>query len=1013
VRRLRCTELSSDSTRGVRNTFLSTPHLSRRPGAGSLGRFRETVQAPQLRLFGTPALIRAAGDEVLLPERLTQLAIALAARSDWVKRDQLVALLWPELNDQSARRNLRKLLFRARKQPWLARLEVRPDAVRWSVESDLRAFTTACEKNEWAHAVAAYGGLFCEGFEHKAAEPFAEWLRFERNRLASLFRAAAVQRMVELAGDAGARERLSRRWLTCEPLDEDALISLTEVLRAQRREAEARHASDLFAQRLRHELDVEPSTRVRALAEGMRSPSGAPPPQADPGFVGRRAELLQAQALLERPECRLLTITGPGGIGKSRLAKHLLGQQRTQCTALWIALDDVADASQALSRIAVELGLAAKEDVLQTVCAHLQTTAMVLVLDNCEHLLGLPRMIERLLAETKNLKICATSRVRLGARAEWLLPLSGLSLSTHDATVDRLHCDAAQLFVACARASKPDFDPTVHASEIAAVVRAVGGLPLAILLAAHWTRLLPVAEIRAELDRSLDVLASAEEGEERPEHRSVRATFEQSWRLLASPEQRTLAGLSVFVGAFTREAARHVADASWPLLASLADKSLLQIDPGQCSLHPLVRQYAAERMPDQIAVAARRHSEYFCNELESMSGYVRDDEQRVVATIGAHLGDSLLAVSWARSHARFDLLDSAVWTLAQFFFLTGRASEGLGALGAVPPLSAAPSRLEARTAAQHADGRARLLYRLGRLEEAAESAHLCYRYSRLAGDGEGVRVALSILASIAAKQGRLNESRRYSQHTLRLSERANDEIGEATSLLNLGKVEADLGSWNTAAARFQRALELNKANGNQLGVIAALNNLGTVHLEAGHAAEALIPLEDGLKQVDATGLVGLRSEFVSNLARTRFALGNLPDARAAAEEVAVTSRLTADPGNVADCFVILARLALGESRIAAAKDYFVGAARVAADTQHLRAQMRCLLAGVEVLLALNRHHAANVLAARILASPLASRAEALAACAWTTGATATALSSATPELRPTEALADVIAEISQ
>ena len=144
------------------------------------------MQGFRLRLFDTPALLQAAGAEPLLPERLTQLAVVLAARDDWTTRDHVVALLWPALDDESARRNLRKLLFRARRQPWFDGLQARTDALRWRADSDLRDFETACGRQDWERAVAAYGGAFCDGLEHKAAEPFVEWLRFERNRLGSI-----------------------------------------------------------------------------------------------------------------------------------------------------------------------------------------------------------------------------------------------------------------------------------------------------------------------------------------------------------------------------------------------------------------------------------------------------------------------------------------------------------------------------------------------------------------------------------------------------------------------------------------------------------------------------------------------------------------------------------------------------------------------------------------------------------------------------------------------------------
>jgi DNA-binding SARP family transcriptional activator len=136
------------------------------------------------------------------------------------------------------------------------------------VDSDLRDFENASAQQDWACAVAAYRSVFCEGFEHKAAEPFVEWIRFERHRLAAAYRAAVAQRLVQLGDEVAARESLARQWLGFDPFDEDALAALADALRAQGQSGEARRAIDEFAQRLERELAVEPSARVRALASG-------------------------------------------------------------------------------------------------------------------------------------------------------------------------------------------------------------------------------------------------------------------------------------------------------------------------------------------------------------------------------------------------------------------------------------------------------------------------------------------------------------------------------------------------------------------------------------------------------------------------------------------------------------------------------------------------------------------------------------------------------------------------
>src|SRR5262245_29324070 len=200
------------------------------------------------------------------------MAFVLAQRRDWLTRDQIVAVLWPDDAGAAARRDLRKLLFRARAKPWLGALEARADALRWLVDSDVQAFESCCARQAWAQAVAAYEGVLCEGFEQRAAQPFVEWLRFERNRLTALYRAAAGRRLVELADDAAAREALARQWLAFDPLDEDALVAWVAALHACRRAADAQRAIGDHTRRFADHVGVEPSARVRALAGGPAAP---------------------------------------------------------------------------------------------------------------------------------------------------------------------------------------------------------------------------------------------------------------------------------------------------------------------------------------------------------------------------------------------------------------------------------------------------------------------------------------------------------------------------------------------------------------------------------------------------------------------------------------------------------------------------------------------------------------------------------------------------------------------
>jgi predicted ATPase/DNA-binding SARP family transcriptional activator len=945
------------------------------------------MQAVRLKLFGTPALTQAAGDEPLVPERPTQLAVVLATRREWTTRDRLIVLLWPGLDDESARRNLRKLLFRARRQPWLGGLEVRTDALRWCVECDLHDFEAACAQQDWTRAAATYAGVFCEGFEHKATEPFVEWLRFERGRLTAAYRAALAHRLAQLGNDAPARESLARQWLAFDRLDEDALAALVDALRAQARGGEAQRAINDFAQRVKDELGVESSARIRALGDASQA---AAPREAvlrdDQSFIGRRAELSEVQTLLAREQCRLLTITGPGGVGKSRLAKEALPALAVRFTdgVRWIALDDLTDPSQAVARLAAELDVIAERDLLQAVCGHLRSRRVALVLDNCEHLPGLARVLERLFAEAPGVKICATSRTRLGAQGEWLLPLGGLSLPAPDEGPQQvLSSESAQLFVAAARAVKPDFDATREAHDIGVVARAVGGMPLALLLAANWARLLPVAEIAAELAHSLDVLESAEEGEERPEHRSVRATFEQSWRLLTPMEQTALASLSVFAGTFSREAARHVAGASLPLLGALADKSLLVLEGERCSLHPLIRRFAAERSAEQIKVAEQRHAEYYCS---MMAGYAHGgkvDQHAGLAQLGPEFSEALAATRWALRHDRAELAGPAALVLAQLFDLTGRAEEGLTVLGTSPPLPTTPTRMQLRAHAHGTIGRATLLARLARFAEAADEARLALRSYRGAADAEGVRLTLSILSTMAVKCGRYEESRRYCEQGLRLAERDSDQAGIATFLNNLGQVERELGLWDAAIEHYQRALRVSRTIDYPLGIIAQLCNIGAAQIGAGRSAAALEPLREGLRLVEEAGFTALRGYFMLHLGRAHLALGAIADARRYAEQGAAAARAQADQINLPLLLLVSAQIAEIEGRIGDACALQRDAAVAACSTQHHAAWVQCLLARAGLLQANGDPEGAVRLAACVEVSALTSRVDHAKATALT------------------------------
>ena len=478
----------------------------------------------RLTLFGLPGIER---DGVsVTPDRRKTLALLayLALSPDGQSRDILAELLWPERDASSARSDLRSGLFALRQAVGGEWLDIEGDRVALQrnpgLSVDVSRFRDLlAQANGHTHprgepcgacvavltaAVDLYRGDFLAGFTLRDAPEFDNWQTYQTESL-RLELAGALERLAWLAaadGDYEGAVRQARRWLELDPLCEEPHRALMRLYAEAGNRAGALRQYEGCVRVLETELGVKPDGETTALRDTIAGgrvqahpvASVRPPPLELPmdrtPFIGREAELAQIAALLADPACRLLTVLGPGGSGKTRLAvqaaRAQAGQYRDGIYFVDLQPVDSAD----LLAPAIIRTLAAPPsgagDAGEQLTAHLRERSVMLVLDNLEHLLDGVELLPRLLDAAPGVKLLVTSRARLNLVEEWLLPLGGLALppeAVRGATLEDY--SATALFLACATRLRPDYHPSPReAAEIVRVCRLLDGIPLGIELAA-------------------------------------------------------------------------------------------------------------------------------------------------------------------------------------------------------------------------------------------------------------------------------------------------------------------------------------------------------------------------------------------------------------------------------------------------------------------------------------------------------------------------------------------------
>ena len=550
-------------------------------------------------------------------------------------------------------------------------------------------------------------------------------------------------------------------------------------------------------------------------------------------FVGRASELDEIDRLLEDPGCRLLTLVGPGGAGKTRLALEAAARriERYPHGVHFVPLVSVASPEFLAPAVAESIqfavdgahsGFSAHQQLLD----YLRERSTLLVLDNFEHLVTGAGLLSEIIESAPNVELLTTSRERLSVQSEWVLDVHGLGLAENG----NGGSGALRLFVERARQVEPGLSLDDNAlAEAGRICRLVEGLPLGIELAASWVSVLSCAEIADEIEENIDFLAtSMRDVPER--HRSLRAAFDQSWRLLSGEQQAVLAQLSVLRGDFAREAAAAVSGTDLRLLSELVSKSLVRrSDFGRYELHELLRHYAAEKLdagsPEALAATRERHARHFLGALEERRGALvgagvtqaRDELRRELDNV--RVAAEWSVTCWTEDEARGVLAGLNEFFFAHSWFDGAETFKRLATLAA----GLDPASRVTLAAVAH---RASLGSALGYDEELDSIAAQCLPHLREHRMSWELGCCLLALGTNACYRDVYPEAAAYLEEAVTTARSAGDGLGEVGSLSWLGFVQLLLDDLDGARTSFEACHAAATRLGNPQFLAYALSKLG-------------------------------------------------------------------------------------------------------------------------------------------------------------------------------------------
>jgi predicted ATPase/DNA-binding XRE family transcriptional regulator len=635
-----------------------------------------------------------------------------------------------------------------------------------------------------------------------------------------------------------------------------------------------------FLKAARAELATDQLEIAQPSIEPVYRPTTNLPAHTTP-FIGREREIAELEHLFCDPVHRLITLLGPGGMGKTALAVEVVRRQvgRFADGVYFVSLAPLNSSEDFVAAVAKALDVHCHQQDRPSihVLDYLRTKSICLVLDNFEHLRSSVEFVTEMLQAAPGLRLLVTSREALGALSETRYTLQGLALPTTPATLSENSC--IRLFLHGAQRAQPTFTPSADDMvAIAEIARRVDGMPLALLLAGAWITVLSVADICAEIEQNVDFLAG--DSLDVPERqRSIRAVFLSTWRRLTEGERTIFARVTVFRGGFTREAAQHVADASLLILRGLADKSLVQYNSAtqRYDIHELLRQYGDEQLGAHRDDLRQRHAEYYTEFAEQADRGIKSSEQpRWVRRLGEEQHNFRAALRWLLERRAVELtlrLSDALWGL---WLILGYIAEGKRWLEAA--LAQSDAALEqGMVTATHLTARANVLITLG-------FSHYHVRdFDRAIATCEQAYQIHSTLAN---------------------------EQGQVDARIALGLISRSLPDPRNAAQLLEESLARARAIQYRYGTYRALHFLGGWYLRQGDFALAEAFLAQSLPLAREQGDLWAQGFMLIDLARIKFVQGDYVGAQGLYRETLTMHAQLGQIFAIRDSFVGLACVAI-------------------------------------------------------------------------------------------------------